>query len=347
MRLARQHVTHLLNSLYAADVTTVSVKHPCPEIGELLRIDIADPVSTTVEFTQGALTYQDTREEIHTAYGQQVYDDLPDAETYVRALVAGELVSVENRDVIETFFRRHGYPDLDAGHEHVALGIDTNLLAYRMPDALRLDPERYDDDAGRSPVNGFALTTGVYDELNWHYNHYDTRSLEDAFGPEFARLDNQPAGANREGILGLYEYRRLRDHRYADTIESDTGDESIIDAYTEYDAENRKQVVLLSNDYGFVELARDEGLLAQHVSFPVDFPRKVTVSWDELQDTLYTLAVLFGVLRLPKVTLYGVWNRKSGADWQQQHIEVDCRSNPVAEKLRRDRAITTEYESTQ
>jgi len=73
-----------------------------------------------------------------------------------------------------------------------------------------------------------------------------------------------------------------------------------VDAYAEYDQDSRKRVILLSNDHGFVELAREEGVLAQHVSFPVDIPRKVTVSWDELQDSLYTLSVLFGVLRLPK-----------------------------------------------
>lgn len=346
MKLVRQRVTHLLNALYTEGVTTVDVKHPCPEIGELLSIDIADPVDTTVTFTQGALTYQDTREEIHTTYGERAYNDLPDAETYVRALVAGSLIDIDNRATVETFLRRHGYPDLDAGHEPVALGIDTNLMAYRMPDALQLDPEQYSDDAGRSPVNGVALATGVYEELNWHYDHYETRSLEDAFGSEFARLDDQPAGANREGVLGLYEYRRLRDHRYADTIESETGDEAIVDAYAAYDVDSRKRVILLSNDHGFVERTRDEGLLAQHVSFPVDIPRKVSVSWDELRDVLYTLTVLFGVLKLPKVTLYGVWNGKSGEDWQRQRLDVDCRSANVEKKLQRDRAITTEYEAT-
>ncbi|MFC5973968.1 hypothetical protein ACFPYI_21825 [Halomarina salina] len=345
MRLPRHHITHLLNALYTEGVTSVSVSHPCDEIGELFTIDLSDPVATTVRFTQGALTYQDSREELHTKYGEQAYDDLPDSETYVRALVASGLVDIGNAEEVATFFRRQGYPDLDAGHQPVALGIDTNLFAWRLPDVLRLDPERFTNDKGRSAVNGFALATGIYDELNWHYNHYQTRELEDAFGPEFARLDNQPAGSNREGFLGLYEYRRLRDHRYADRVESETGDESIVDAYAAYDQESRKRVILLSNDYGFVELARDEGLLAHHVNFPVDIPRKVTVSWDELRDTLYTLSVLFGVLWLPKVTLYGVWNGKSGEDWQQRRLDVDCRSERVGEKLRRDRAITTEYDS--
>jgi hypothetical protein len=346
MLLARQHITHLLNALYTEGCTSVSVAHPCDDIGELLTVDISDPVETTVRFTQGALTYQDIRETIHTSYGEQAYNDLPDKQTYIRALVASGLVDIENDDDVATFFRQRGYPDLDAGHQPVALGIDTNLFAWRLPDVLELDPERYSDDAGRRPINGFALATGVYEELDWHYNHYETRALEDAFGVEFARLDEQPAGANREGILGRFEYRRLRDHRYADTIESDTGDEAIVDAYAQYDSESRKRVILLSNDQGFIERAREAGVLAKAVRFPVDTPREVTVTWDELQDTLYTLSVLFGVLRLPKVTLYGVWNGKSGADWQHRRLDIDCRSEHVAAKLRRARAITTEYETS-
>lgn len=346
MEVSRDHITHLLNALYTEGVTTISVKHPCEEIGELLTIDIEDPVATTVTFTQGAITYQDAREAIHTTHGEQAYDDLPDKETYIRALVAGGLIEIKNSDEVSKFFRQQGYPDLDSGHQPVALGIDTNLFAWRMPDALELDPERYHDSKGRSPVNGFALTTGVYDELKWHYNHYDTRSLKAAFGSEFARLDNQPAGSNREGILGLHEYRRLRDHRYADMIESEKGDEEIIEAYARYDQNSRKRVILLSNDCGFIELAREAGVLAQHVGFPVDMPRTVTVSWDEIQDALYTLTILFGVLQLPKVTLYGVWNGKSGTDWQRHCLDVECRSENVRKKLQRDRVVTSEYDKT-
>jgi hypothetical protein len=49
---------------------------------------------------------------------------------------------------------------------------------------------------------------------------------------------------------------------------------------------------------------------------------------------------VFGVLRLPKVTLYGAWNGKTGDDWRQRQLEVDCRSAGVEQALRRDNAIT-------
>lgn len=73
---------------------------------------------------------------MHTATGERIFNDFPDTETYVRALVAAGLVDIENVEEVKTFFHRHDYPDLDAGHEPIALGIDTNLMAWRMPDVL-------------------------------------------------------------------------------------------------------------------------------------------------------------------------------------------------------------------
>lgn len=336
MNVHREHLMVLLNGFYDQGITEIAVKHPCGEIGELLEIDISDPVRTKVSFTQGALTYGDSREAVHLSYGEQAYDDLPNKETYIRALVASGLAGLENTEEIETFLQRHCYPDLAAGHHPVAAGIDANVMAWRLPDVLEIDPEEYTDKHGRQAVNGFALSEGVYEELNWHYKHYDTRSLEDAFGPEFARLDDQPAGSNREGIMGLFEYRRLRDHRYADTIPSDTGDEAIIKAYAEYDAESRKTVVLFSNDYGFIDRAREHDLLAQHISYPIDIPETVTVTWDEIIDALYILSILFGVLKLPNATLYGVWNGKTGDDWQEERIHLESRSDTLGERVKRD-----------
>lgn len=76
-------------------------------------------------------------------------------------------------------------------------------------------------------------------------------------------------------------------------------------------------------------------------------PGGASAGWDELRDALYTLAVLFGVLRLPKGTLYGVWIGKSGEDWQRRRLDFDCRSELIEEKLRRSLTILAEYDATQ
>jgi hypothetical protein len=338
--LTRHQLTLVLNALYESGTRTIPVSHPCDEVGELLRIELGGPWDSTVRFTQGASSYQDTREAILRTYGERPHSDLPDENHYVAATIAGGLTDVANQDEIEEFVQRHGYPDLEAGHRPVFVGIDTNLFPWRMQDALGVDPTKGDrDEAGRAPTNGFALATGVKEELDWHFKHYDTDSLTRALGEEFDRLSNQPAGDNRQGFLGLYEYRRLMADRRVDVVETGMGDDAIVEGYATYADEERNDLLLFSNDYGFVDDARDAGLLAQHVDVPVDLPRRVSTSWWSIENTLYYLAVIFGVLRLPKVTLYGVWNGKTGRHWQNEQIDVVSRSPKVEPQLKRDMTI--------
>jgi hypothetical protein len=344
--LARRHLTVLLNALYETDKRRVTVEHPCAEVGELLQFDLEGPFDSPVRFTQSLTGYDETRQAVERQYGSDAYDDLPDDSAYVRALVAGGVLDVQNREEVDRFVRRHGYRDLEAGHAPVVAGIDANIIPWRMGDVLGIDHASGPrDDAGRAPTNGYALATGVKEELDWHYKQHQTASLVAAFGEEFERLDNQPAGANREGFLGLYEYRRLLADRNVDRVSCETGDEAIIEGYRQFDAESRKDVALFSNDFGFVDRATDAGLPAQHVDFPRSLPRQTTATWDDLARVLYFLAVRFGVLRLPGVTLYGVWNGKDGRHWQHDELAVEPRSPKLEPILARDQTIVEAFET--
>lgn len=330
----------LLNALYDQGVDSIPIEHPCDDIGELVKIELEDNGEATVRFTQGSMTYQDNRGTIPAEHGEAAYQDLPDAQTYTRMMVASGHVELKNVDEIVEFVNRYGYPDLEAGDDPVVVGLDANIMPWRLPEGLDFDSETGATDAkGRRPTNGYALATGVKEELDWHFKQYNTHELTAAFGSEFERLDNQPAGANREGLLGLYEYRRLRTDRTVDVVESDPGDEAIIDGYRRYNDESQKQAILFSNDHGFVERSLEAGVPAQVIQFPVDVPRKETGSWTQATELLYYLAALFGVVVLPKVTVYGVWNGKDGRHWQREQLDIDCRSPKVETQLERDLAI--------
>lgn len=340
MHIERQRLMILLNALYDQGVHSIPVEHPCDEIGELVRIELDDNGEASVRFTQGSITYQNNRESIPAKYGEAAYDDLPDPQTYTRTMVASEHIELDNLNEISAFVNRHGYADLEAGHDPVVVGVDANIMPWRLPDILGIDSETGDrDDHGRRPTNGYALATGVKEELDWYFKQHHTRELTAAFGEEFERLDNQPAGSNREGLLGLYEYRRLRTNRTVDIVECETGDEAIVEGYRKFNEQSRKQAILLSNDRGFVERSNTAGVPAQHIGYPVDLPRKVTGSWTEAGELLYYLSVLFGVVVLPKATVYGVWNGKDGRHWQHEQLDVDCRSPKIEPQLERDLRI--------
>lgn len=330
----------LLNALYDQGVESIPVEHPCDDIGELVRIELEDHGQTTLRFTQGTLTYQDNREAIPAKHGTPAYEDLPDAETYTRVAVASGYVELANLGDVDEFIQRYGYADLEAGHDPVVLGLDANIIAWRLPEVLGFDSETGEtDEQDRRPTNGYALATGVKEELDWHYKQHNTHELTRAFGEEFARLDEQPAGDNRAGFLGLYEYRRLLTNRTVDLVECETGDEAIVTAYKQFNEESRKQAVVLTNDYGFVDRSIDAGVPAQHIDYPVDIPRESVGTWTNAAELLYYLAILFGVIILPKVTLYGVWNGKDGRHWQHEQLDIECRSPKIKPQLHRDQTI--------
>lgn len=254
-------------------------------------------------------------------------------------MVGSGVVELANNESITELLERYGSPDLNAGHRPVFAGFDTNLLPWRIGDLLGLREFGY---WSRNPtVNGFALATGVRDELDWDYKHSsdDARALQDAFGPAFDEFFNQPAGSSREGRLGELHYRQLRDHQYADGIDTGRGDEAIINGYNEYLKESRKDLLLFSNDRNFVERARGQRILAQHVEFPQELPRETTVSGWEIGDLIYMLAIVFGVIELPKMRVHGVWSGKKGSEWNDEHIRIDYRSPQLRQRLNRDKEL--------
>lgn len=347
MILPRAQLPILLNALYETDKRDVTVKHPCSELDELLRFSLAEPFASPVRFTQSLAEYAESREEVGRKHGEAARDDLPDDSSFVRCVVASGVLDIENREEVESFVKRYGYPDLEAGHTPVVVGIDANIMPWRVGELLDIDHRTgARDERDRTATNGYALATGVKSELDWYYKQYETESLVDAFGDDYERLDNQPAGANREGFLGLYEYRRLMAERNVDIVECGEGDAAIVDGYRQFNRESRKEAILFSNDFGFIERAGERGVPAQHVDFPRRFPRKVTATWDELVDLLYFLAIRFGVIRLPGVTLYGVWNGKDGSHWQEEAVVVDPRSPKLDPLFERDRAILDAFDQS-
>lgn len=107
-------------------------------------------------------------------------------------------------------------------------------------------------------------------------------------------------------------YPQLRDYRCADEFVTDRADEAVDAVYDDYYDENRKEVLLLCNDRDFVERGVAHRVKSQRVELPDLDLEEIEISWNVIQDTIYVLAIVFGVLKLPKVTTYGVWKGKGG-----------------------------------
>ena len=340
MRVQLRHLTAVLNRLYETGETTISVEHPAEEIGELLRIKLRGYDDSAVVFTTTLDDYSNATTEIELAHGDRVANDLPDSADFRNTLMGAGILPPGNHDELQTFLNRYGDPDLMAGHPPVFAGFDTNLLPWRIERVLGLR----EPDTGLGYVNGFVLATGVRDELTWENKCHDTDPSVDAFGPEFEEYWNQSVGAARIGRLGLLTYRNIRDIQQAVEVESGRGDGEIIDAYDGYNQEWRSDTILLSNDKNFVERARTHRMLGQRVEFPREFPDEVAADWDEIGQLLYLLAIVFGIIKLPGVTIYGVWRGKDQLDWQYERLKIDARSPKIGDRLEADLSIVESYE---
>lgn len=347
MELRRDHLVMLLNGLSRQGVDTVTVDHPAEDVGTLLRIRLRDEPTATVQFRTRLADYRAARDDVRLQYGDRPFDDLPDPGAYVAALTGSGLLDFANRDRIDDYLDDVCYPAVESGDPPVMVGIDANVFPWDIPSRLGIDHRTGDtDDRDRRPTNGYALSNGVVDELHWKFSHYEVDSLVDAFGEEFRRLEGQPGGSKREGRLGIQAYQSLVGSANVDIVDSEPGDDEIIDGYVRYDERSRKRPLLLSNDYEFVEKALDRGLFAQHVAFRSSLPRRTTVPWSAVVDALYYLTLAFGVLVLPKATLYGVWTEKTDRNWQREELDVDCRGAESALRphLVRHRRIASEFD---
>ncbi|WP_138007386.1 hypothetical protein [Halalkalirubrum salinum] len=340
MRVKRKHLTVLLNRLYDRGDAEFVVEHPSSEIGELLRIQLDAYDSCTVQFSTSLDEYTTRRQDVGRQYAESIFTDLPDASAFRNAVLASGILEPTNQAEIKTFLDRYGDPDLMAGHAPAFAGFDTNLMPWRIDRILGL----HDPDSGIGYVNGFVLATGVRDELDWDYKCHDTDPFVNAFGDAYEAYWNQPLGSARIGRLGLLTYRRIRDIEQAVEVHSDEGDEAIIDAYDKYDREYRNDILLFSNDRNFVERARAHRLLGQRVDLPSEFPDEATASWREIEILLYMLAIVFGIIEVPSVTVYGVWRGKDELDWQYERVKLDARSPTLASKLEGDLSIVESYE---
>lgn len=343
MKIARENLTVLFNRFLDRGDAEITVSHPSREIGALLTVEFGNHDNCTIQFEQSVDDYAEARNDVRRSHPETVAKDLPGASEYVKAVLASGIIEINNRDEVQTLVERYGNPDLMAGHRPVFAGFDTNLLPWRIDRILGLrDPEE-----GVGYVNGFVLASGVRDELDWDYKCHDTDPFADAFGDQYEEYWNQPLGDARHGRMGLVRYRNIRDIQQAHEIDCDTGDEAIVEGYDSYEEQHRGEILLFSNDRTFVERARSHTILAQWIDLPDSLPAETSATWGEVEHLLHMLAISFGILELPSVTMYGVWRGKDELDWRQERLKVDARSQQLSSDLEGDLSVVETYNELQ
>ncbi|WP_336326478.1 hypothetical protein [Halovenus sp. HT40] len=322
-KITRQQLPLLFNALYSTGNKTISVDHKSPLVSTLYKIELDRGNPASIRFTTDFDQYKQERDEVRRQYGKQPRSELPSARSFIGAMTSS-ILEFENQDEISDQIDPFRNRRIQHSNTAALAVFDTNLIQYWPARQLGVAPEL------EQGLNGYAVITGVRDELMDYEGDEkinNTRALEDAFGGEFGELFNQPKGTPRQLRLGRQYWSRLQKELYTEKIPSDTGDNAITAA-----CENSGfDLILFSNDSGFISAGRDRGLPSVLVDFPETLPRRKDVTWQDAATALYLHAVQFGILELPKVDLYGVWPRKEPDEWESDTLAVRCRS-PVVEK---------------
>jgi hypothetical protein len=322
-KITREQLPLLFNALYSTGNKTISVDHKSDLISTLYKIELDHGNPASIRFTTDIDQYKQERNDVERHHGKQPRSEIPSARSFIGALTSS-ILEFENQDKISEQIDPFRNRRIQHSNTAALAVFDTNLIQYWPARQLGVAPEL------EQGLNGYAVVTGVRDELMDYEGDEkinNTRALEEAFGDEFGELFNQPKGTPRQLRLGRQYFSRLQKELYTEKIPSDTGDNAITAACEE----SGFDLILFSNDSGFISAGRDRGLPSILVDFPESLPRKKDVTWEDAATALYLHAVQFGILHLPKVDLYGVWPRKEPDEWETDTLAVRCRS-PVVEK---------------
>lgn len=317
----------LLNELYFAGKTELRVVFPLKNGVPLYDIKLGSKGVCNIRninFDRYRREYGDLN------YDKKVVNEIPTHLDYRDIFRSSGVLKPANYDEIVNELKKMERDPLTT-RRPLYVGFDTNLLYDRF---LNLLP---------AIKCGYCLCSGVKDELQpkWDvkidkpWANQLTQGLGKIFDDVF--LNQAPLYA-RKARLAAVEYLKISNRQPFKEAEGGRGDLNIVKGYEK--EKNTKgetiDLVLLSADDGFVETAREHGIDAIHVQQETKLPASLETSWENVLDLIYVTAILFGVVKIDGVRVYGVGKGKKSEHWNTESLRVEIASEKISKELERD-----------
>ncbi|NJE10074.1 hypothetical protein [Thermococcus sp. MAR1] len=295
-QVTREDLMALLDSLYLDDVRRFQLKVGNQPIGSVhlggrARLRINDYIELDKELHGG-----------HTMMKEAIIAGMNTFRNW------GEL-----KNTIETLLRS-GRP--------LYIGFDTNALMFRVPSKMLNEEAFYE--------RGNLRFDFVYsDEVALEIGRQVNRKLPYSQGPR--EYSNQPTPKARLASLALVELERLRSLgvEKANSKRNAQGDTKIALDYKSFAEEKHANVLVVTFDeraYAEMEAVSHSGLLPFRLEWDFSFGMTFECTWEELRDTIYTLAVTLGELNLHYLELHyelhGIWRGKNMEDWKNERLKL-------------------------
>ncbi|ASJ15760.1 hypothetical protein A3L04_01070 [Thermococcus chitonophagus] len=293
VKIRREDLMAVINSMYidGEDVFTVKVGNAL--VGRV-RLD------KKVEFT--VPSFIDLNDDVHGNYN-----------LVKEALIAGGLAKFRNWDELISLIRT-----LRASKRPIYIGFDTNALYFMVPSKILEDP--------RFRERGNLIVDFVYsDEVAEEVGKKLNQKLP--YGREYGEFSNQPTPKARLAMLGSIELEKIKmlGAERTKSKEIAEGDTKIALDYKVFAEEKDANVIVVTTDdtaYSEMEAYSGTGLIPFKLEWEFSFGSTLEGTWEELRDSIYTLAVLLGELKVGKYSILGIWRGKNHRDWRDETVKV-------------------------
>ncbi|MEM4397183.1 MAG: hypothetical protein QW757_01000, partial [Candidatus Woesearchaeota archaeon] len=137
-------------------------------------------------------------------------------------------------------------------------------------------------------------------------------------------LNNQPL-EQRKRYIGLIEFNKLKQKKYATPLISKTKDINIIDKLEIYQNYQKAKVIAFTLDNNFTAEARKKNIKTYFFKYEQYkyFIEKINkISFEQLRDLIFFSAIIFGKIKVNNFNIYGVFQGKNINNWYNEEIKI-------------------------
>ncbi|MHA1327660.1 MAG: hypothetical protein ACTSRH_10120 [Promethearchaeota archaeon] len=271
------------------------------------------------------------------------FDIFPRFEFVRNILLASGFLHVGNQEELWNQIERIKRIDPLKGERITYIGMDTNCYINRLfsliSRRLGRDSKKLCYVTSRIIQNELTSMEKIkqqkIDQLK-NILDFSSNFLEDFWNSETVKARNKR--------LGLGEFRKMRNvsHCLINTsvkkMPNQENDFQIIEDFRNQVISRNHDLLVLTFDKQFYDMAREEGSICVLLSFPPldDIPNKLLGDWEDLCDLIYLSSIFFGKISLRSkstVQISGIWRGKKPEDWDKEIIKVKIGSNLLATTL--------------
>ncbi len=251
-------------------------------------------------------------------------DEIPDYDDLLLCFRCSNILKWANEEQILKILKEFIIRTKDSQERKICLSYDTCSLRHRDNRIIRDMTYKIKEKNKHMNYPNIIIPEGINKELRKWDNKYKKPLIDElkTYVPQAGSFLNQINLSSRRVKIGSLELKNMLKSPFSFRIESEIGDENIIDSLKRYRKEKDCDILAFSEDDNFVEMAKEEGIISQLIIHKRKLEHSFECSWQELADLIYICSIVFGAIKMDNKTIFGIWTGKKGDNWNNKEIEI-------------------------